>query len=246
MKSSMTVRRTILSCALALLLASVLVAAQGQAPQERVTALKQSMQESQKRLRTYEWIESTGISLKGEEKSSKRNRCYYGADGKVQKVPVDQPAAPPPQASGGGRRGGRLKAKVVENKKEELSEYMQKAVALVHQYVPPDPGRIQASKDAGKAAMSMVEPDRRARVEFANYLQPGDTLAIEFNPQTNHLLAVQVATYLDKPDDPVTMNVQFAELPDGTTYQSSTTLDAPAKKVVVKIDNSGYRPVTGQ
>ena len=55
-----------------------------------------------------------------------------------------------------------------------------------------------------------------------------------------------MATYLDKPDDRVTMNVQFAELPDGTTYQSSTTLDAPAKKVVVKIDNSGYRPATGQ
>lgn len=242
MKCGPTVNRTLLS-ATVLLLPAVLVA-QGQAPQERVAALKQSLQQSQAKLRTYEWIETTAISLKGEEKSRKQNRCYYGADGKLQKVPIDGGAAPAPAApQGRGRRSGRVKAKVVENKKEELGEYMQKAAALLHRYLPPDAGSIQKSKDAGKAAMSMVEPNRRARVEFGDYLQPGDALAIEFNPQTNHLLAVQVATYLDTPDDPVTLNVQFTDLPDGTTYQSSVTLDAPAKKVSVKVDNSGHRPV---
>ena len=33
-------------------------------------------------------------------------------------------------------------------------------------------------------------------------------------------------------------------LPDGTTYQAATTLDAPAKKVSVRIENSGHRPVS--
>jgi hypothetical protein len=245
MNGSTTMNRTILSCGLALLLASALVAAQGQAPQERVAALKQSMQESQKRLRTMEWIETTAVSLKGEEKSRKQNRCYYGADGKVQKVPIGEPAAPPPEPSGRGRRGGgRLKENVIENKKEEMSDYMKKAVALVHQYVPPNPEKIQAVKDAGKAAMSMVEPDRRARIEFADYLQPGDSLALEFNPQTNHLLAMMVTSYLEKPDDAVKLNVQFADLPDGTTHQAATTLDAPAKNISVKIENSGHRPVS--
>ena len=236
--------RTLVSATAVVLAWSALIAAQAQAPQERVAALKQSLQDSQARLRTYEWIETTAISLKGEEKSRKQNRCYYGADGKVQKVPMGDGAAPPePQASGRGRRGGRVKANVVEHKKEELSDYMKKAAALVHQYVPPDPARIQASKDTGKAAMSMVEPNRRARVEFGDYLQPGDSLAIEFNPQNNHLLAMQVASYLEKPDDAVTLNVQFADLPDGSTYQAATTLDAPAKNISVKIENSGHRPV---
>jgi hypothetical protein len=36
-----------------------------------------------------------------------------------------------------GGRSGRLKERVVENKKDEMQEYMQKAVALVHKYVPP-------------------------------------------------------------------------------------------------------------
>ena len=64
------------------------VVAQTPAPQERIAAIKQSLQESQARLRSYEWIETTVVSLKGEEKSRKQNRCYYGAEGKVQKVSV--------------------------------------------------------------------------------------------------------------------------------------------------------------
>lgn len=225
-----------------LLLACGLIAAQGAAPQERVAALKQSMQDSQARLRTYEWIETTAVSLKGKEKSRKQNRCYYGADGKVQKLAIgDGPAAAAP-APPRGRRG-RVKARVIENKKEEMTEFMQQAVALVHQYVPPDPGRIQSVRNAGKATMSTVEPNRRARIQFADYLQAGDSLAIEFDPQTNHLLAMKVTSYIEKRDDAVALEVRFADLPDGTTYQAATVLDAPSKKIAVRIENSGHRPV---
>jgi hypothetical protein len=225
------------------LLATALLAAQGPAPQERVAALKQSLQQGQARLRTYEWIETTAVSMKGEEKSKKQNRVYYGADGKIQKLPIGGAPSAAPPAAPSGRRGGRMKARVVENKKEELSEYMQKAVALLHRYVPPDPARLQASKDAGKVAMSVIEPDKRARMEFRDYLQPGDALAIVFDLQTSHLRGAQIATYLDKKDDRVTVDVQFAELPDGTLYQAATTLDAPAKKVRVVIENTGHRPM---
>jgi hypothetical protein len=236
---------TSIAAGLACVIGSALLAAQTPMPQERVAALKASLQESQTRLRTYEWIETTVISLKGEEKSRKQNRCYYGSDGKVQKVPLgDAPAAPQAQAqSGRGRRGARVKQHVIENKKEEVSEYMQKAVALLHRYLPPDASRIQASKEAGRAAMAVVEPDRRVRAEFGDYLQPGDSLAIELNPATNHLLAARVSTYLEDRGDTVSLDVQFADLPDGTTYQSAATLDAAAKHVRVVVQNSGHRPV---
>jgi hypothetical protein len=229
---------------MALLMAPVLLVAQAPMPQERVAALKASLQESQTRLRTYEWVETTVVSLKGEEKSRKQNRCYYGSDGKVQKVPLgDAGAKAQPQSQAGrGRRGARVKQHVIENKKEEMTEYMQQAVALLHRYLPPDPSRIQASKEAGKASMSVVEPDRRVRAEFGDYLQPGDSLAIELNPATNHLLAARASTYIESPGDPVTLDVQFADLPDGTTYQSATTLEAAAKHVRVLVQNTGHRP----
>ena len=120
-----------------------------------MAALKQSIGEGTKKLAQYEWVETTVIKLKGEEKARKLNRCYYGADGKVQKIPMDQPA-PQAQEQGGGRGGrrggGAVKAKVVENKKDEMQEYMQQAAALIHSYVPPAPAQIQAVKDGGRLA----------------------------------------------------------------------------------------------
>ena len=100
-------------------------------PDQVVAGLKQNLAESQKRLRQYEWIETTAISLKGEEKSRKQQRVYYGADGTLTKVPMGSaPAAPPPEPA--GRRGGRVKERVVENKKDEMKEYMEQAAALIH------------------------------------------------------------------------------------------------------------------
>src|SRR4026208_888947 len=95
-------------------------------PDQLVAALKQNLGESQKRLRQYEWIETTAISLKGEEKSRKQQRVYYGADGKLTKVPMGEPkpAAEPSGGGGRGRRGGgRIKENIIENKKDEMVEY---------------------------------------------------------------------------------------------------------------------------
>jgi len=65
-------------------------------PDQMVAALKQNLAESQKNIRKYEWVETTTISLKGEEKSRKQQRVYYGADGTLTKLPIGEP---PPQAA---------------------------------------------------------------------------------------------------------------------------------------------------
>ena len=65
----------------------------GACPPEKVLAARQAFQESQARLRQYEWIETTVVSYKGEQKSSKQMLCYYGVEGALQKVPVDTPEA---------------------------------------------------------------------------------------------------------------------------------------------------------
>ena len=214
---------------------------QGGQAQDHIAALKQTMAISQKQLRQYEWIETTIISVKGEEKSRKQERCYYGADGTLEKLPVDSGEA---QQSGGGRgrRGGRLKEHIVENKKEEMQDYMQKAAALVHQYVPPKADLIEKSKAAGKMA---VRPGSAGQVglEFSDYLKPGDRLSIEIDAKTNRLVGLNVASYLDTADDAVTLAVQFGNLPDGTSYSAQTTLDAKAKNIRVVIQDAGHRPM---
>jgi hypothetical protein len=213
----------------------------GPTPQERVAALKQSMQESQARLRQYEWIETTIISVKGEEKGRTQKRCYYGADGKVQKVPIGSPAPAQESPAGGGRRG-RVKAKVVENKKEDMKDYMERAAALVQQYVPPQPVDIQRAKDAGKVTANPAGPGL-VRLEFPDYLKSGDRLSIDVDAAANQLRGLSVASYLDQAEDPVALAVQLGTLADGTSYTAQTTLDAAAKKIRVDIQNAGHHPL---
>jgi hypothetical protein len=209
-----------------------------------VAAIKQSISEGTKKLAQYEWVETTVITLKGEEKSRKLNRCYYGADGKVQKIPMDQPAPQAAEQGGGrrGRRGGAVKERIVENKKDEMQEYMQRAAALIHSYVPPAPPQIQAVKDGGRLAAS-PQPGGKLRIEMKQYLKPGDSLTIELDTAANRLLGLGVNSYLDKPDEPVTLAVQMNTLPDGALYSAQTTLDATAKHIQVVITNSGHKPV---
>jgi len=204
-------------------------------PQQRVAMLKQWLSASQAQIRGYQWIETTVIAKGGEEKSRKQNTCYYGVDGQLQKVPVASDAAPE-----SGPRGP-LRKKIVANKKAEVTAYMQSAVALVHEYVPPDPARIQQSVNAGKMSANMVQAGQVVRLDFKDYLKPGDVLSVNLELPTNRLLGISVSSYLDSAEDPVQLDVGMGVLPDGTIYTAKSTLQAPARELTVTVENAGYR-----
>ncbi len=202
-------------------------------PQQRVAMLKQWLQASQAQIRNYEWVETTIISKDGEQKSHQQKRCYYGVDGKLQKV--DQ-GSQPEQKSGGGP----LRKRMAENKKAEISEYMQQVTNLIHQYIPPDPDRIQQSVNAGKFSGSPVVPGQRGRLTFGDYLKPGDALSVDVELPTNRLLGMAVDSYVDSPDDVVQLKVDMGVLPDGTIYTARTTVDATREGITVVVENTGY------
>jgi hypothetical protein len=206
--------------------------------EQRVATFKQAVQQSMAGLRKYEWIETTTVSLKGEVKSQKQNRCYYGADGRIEKVPIAEPAAPPEEQSG---RRGRIKRRIVAKKTGEMTDYMKQAANLVHQYVPPDPALIAYSKDTKKVAVEPVEPNRVVRVTFHDFIKAGDLLAANLNIQSSAILDVNVSTWLESQKDVITLAVSFNQLPDGTSYSSQTILDSKSKQIKVVVENSGHR-----
>jgi hypothetical protein len=179
-------------------------------------------------------------------KKKEQKQCSYGPDGKVQKVPIPGQAAPQKaqEKGGGGRRGGgRLKQEVVENKVEDLKEYMEQAAALVHQYVPPDPQKIQAAQGAGNVSVQPAGGVTTLNVK--SYVKPGDSLVLGFDPAAKAMRSYAVQSYVDKPkEDDLSLTVKFNSLPDGTTYPETVVLDVTAKKVVVNITNSGYKKAT--
>jgi hypothetical protein len=201
---------------------------------DRVAALKQSLASSAAALRKYEWMETTVVSMKGEEKSRKQNRCYYGADGKVQKVPVEAPAAPAKEKRG-------VRGKVVANKKEDIGDSMKEAIALVKSYVPPEAARIQAAKDAGKVAMNPPDTQGKVRMVIKDYLKAGDSLTIDLNAAANTLSGLTVASYTDKEKNAVGLQVSFGALADGAIYPASIALDVKEQNMNVAITNSGYK-----
>jgi hypothetical protein len=217
----------------ALLLTGGVALAQQPPVSERVAALKASLEGSQTALREYEWIETTIVSLKGDEKSRQQQRCYYGADGGLQKMEVSR--SPEPDK----KRG--LRGRIAERKKEELTDYMKDAVSLVKTYVPPNPAKLQAITAAGQTSIDILEPGKRARLNFRDYDRPGDNLGVEIDLVGNLPLALTVSTHLDDPKEAVTLTVQMGRLEDGTLYASAITLNAAAKNVTVAVQNSGYR-----
>jgi hypothetical protein len=227
---------------LSLVLATTIAAAQAPqgpppTPQQRVAMLKQWMQASQAQLRSYEWVETTVIAKGGEEKSRKLNTCYYGVDGKLQKVPAAEPAAE--------ESNRRLGKRIIAKKKEEIADYMKSAADLVHAYVPPDSNRIQQSVNAGKMTMSPQDGGRRVQLVFKDYLKAGDSLSVDIEVATNRLLGMNVSSYLDdNTADAIQMNVAMGVLPDGTIYTAKSSLAAPAKDMTVVIENTGYRHTT--
>jgi hypothetical protein len=100
---------------------------------------------------------------------------------------------------------------------------------------------IQAAKDAGKVSVDILQPGKRVRLNFRDYQKPGDTLGVEVDLTNNRLLGLNVKTWLEDAKDAVSLNAKFAQLGDGTSYSDAITLDAPAKKLKVNVDNSGYR-----
>jgi len=228
-----SISRLALVCGITLLFTPAIARSQSSEMQQRVAALKQSMAQDQQKIRQYEWVETTVISVKGEEKSRKEQQCYYGADGALQKVPLS--ASPPPEE----KRG--LRGRVVAKKKEEMADYLEQAMALVKTYVPPSPAKIQAVRDAGNVDMDLPGGGKGARFNFHNYAKPGDLLTMEIDPASNRLVELTVATYLDDAKDAVTLDVRFSSLQDGTGYPAAETLVAKAKNLSVNITNSGYR-----
>ena len=118
---------------------------------------------------------------------------------------------------------------------------MNSAVSLVKSYVPPDPARIQAAKDAGRVAIDVLEPGKRLRLNFRDYQKAGDNLGVSIDLTHNRPVGMTVSSYLDNVQDVIALNSRLGQLDDGTIYPAEITLQAQAKGVQVTVQNSGFR-----
>jgi hypothetical protein len=213
------------------LLATVPTLPQNPELQEKLAAVKAVAVENKQKLHQYQWIETTQLTLKGDQKPPTENSCHYGPDGQVQKTPI----GPPPEQPSGGR----LKERIIEKKKAEMKDYMQDVKAVLAVYVPPDPQRMQQAYQAGNVALNPVPG--AVNLVFTNFAQQGDKMTLTFDTSAKKITSLNINTYMGEEKDVVTLHVQMGSLPDGTNYAQQTVLDATAKQLVVTTTNSNYQ-----
>jgi hypothetical protein len=199
--------------------------------QQKLAAVKQVIAINKQSLQTYQWTETTQLTLNGDPKPPTQNLCQYGPGGQVQKTPI----GPPPEQPSGGR----LKQRVIDKKKAEMQDYMGDVKALLSQYVPPDPQKMQQAYASGNASLN--PQGALTNLIFRNYAQPGDQMTLTFDPSGPKVISLSVNTYMGQEKDAVTLQVQMAGLPDGTNYVQQTVLNATAKKLVVTTTSSNYQ-----
>ena len=236
-------RRIGLLCTAFCAFAALALALQNPDMQQKVEEAKEAAARNQQALHQYSWISTTQISVKGEVKNTKIESNQYGPDGKVQKTELSEPQEQQQQQSRGRRRGGRVKKAVVAKKTAEMQEEMQSAAALVQSYVPPASEKIQAVVAAGGVSVS-PSPDGKTTIRLENYEKDGDALTLTLETESLSLLAMSVETWLEEPDNRVTLNVQFQTLSDGTSYAATTVLAIPDDEIEVRIESSNYQKLS--
>jgi hypothetical protein len=205
-----------------------------QALQQRLAEMKQSIAQNQARLKAYQWVETTEVSLKGDVKKREQKQCRYSADGTVQKTPIGAPPEPKKEPRG-------LKGRIVEKKVDELKDYMDRFGSLIHRYVPPNPSSLQAAQQAGKA--SLDRDGALASLIFSDYAKPGDKVTFTFDTAAKKLRSFDVATYLDGPEDVVSLNANLSSLPDGINFVEQVDLKSTKKQLEIKTTNFDYKKI---
>jgi len=203
-----------------------------QETQQRFAQLKQAVAENRAKLKQYQWLESTEVSIKGDTKKDEQKACHYGPDGQVQKTLLGPQGAPKDLPGG-------LKGKIAKKKIAEMKDYMTRLKGLISHYAPPDPEKMQTSFQTGKANVN-ASSSGVASLTFSDYYKPGDKVTFGFDTAAKKLTSYDVTSYLDSPDDVVTLTNQFATLPDNTNYLQQTTLTSKSKQIEIKTINSNY------
>jgi hypothetical protein len=229
-------RRLMRFAAVALItLPGLALQAQGPEIQARLAELQQAMAKSRQQLAGYSWTEQDIISLKGEEKKEELFQVRLGPDGKPQKTNID-----PDSMSDDERHRRGLRGRIVEKKVEEYKEYAGQMKSLMQQYVPPQKPLLEQAYQRGNVMIGPAGVPNEIRLVVANYVKPQDSVTLVFDKSQKRLLSMNISSYLDDPSDAVKLNVDFADLPDGTNHVAGLVIDGASKHLSVAMTNTNY------
>jgi len=234
MKTRLTFLASLVAISVGVAFALSEAAAQNPQMEQKVAEIKQASAANKQALARYTWQEQQVISVKGEVKKTVSYQVSVGPDGQQQKIELGSSAAPPPS-------GGRLKQHIVAKKKDEYQDYGQQVAALAKQYTQPDPQLLQQAYQQGNTSLQLGGAPGTVTLVIKNYLKPGDSMTMVFSEGTKTIQSLQIASYLNDPNDAVTIAVQFAMLSAGVNHVATAQINGVSKQMTVAIQNFNYQ-----
>jgi hypothetical protein len=204
--------------------------AQSRELQQHVAEIKEYMSLNKQLLAQYSWQEQQTVSVKGEEKKSELFRVRIGPDGQQQKTNLD------PDESSGGRRHG-IRHRITE----DYENYGKQIAALAQSYAQPDPGKLQQMFDQGDVLLGSAGSPYEVKVVVNGYMKPGDSVTIVFNKTQHAIQSLQISSYLNDPQNAVTICAQYTQLPNGPNHVASMEVNGVSKHLTVLMQNTNYQ-----
>jgi hypothetical protein len=195
-------------------------------------AVRSEVARSMAALRHYTWTEQTQVLVKGDVKSTTNLNCRYDENGQLLRAPIGE-GQDKKEPSGISKRA-------MVRKKAEKQDYIERAVSMIQEYVPPKPEQISYLLQNGGASFGKSEGGT-AEIVFKDYYQRGDSMVFTYDAQSKQLLRATVNSTLGSPKDPVTMLALFEMLPEGINHLASATVEAKAQKIQVTRKNLMYQ-----
>jgi hypothetical protein len=211
-----------------LVLMGVAVTAQNLLTKDELAAIEHAELKNQTKLSHYTWQETQFISVNGEAVDYRQYAAKIGANGQYQRNLVTehtgQEAAFEPKA------------------KDQLSQYgpyAEQLCELANQYTSLNSERLNEADSRGE--LVLLRKDDLINITIKDYLKPGDSLVMTVNQHTHRLVTVQAKSYLNDPQEAVTIQAEFAELPDGINHLATAEIGSASRHLRVKLTNWSYQ-----
>ncbi len=211
-----------------LFLTDTVVTAQNLPTRDELAAIGQAQLTNQTKLSRYTWQETQFVSVNGERVDYRLYSVRIDANGQYRRNLVTEHTG----------QEATFEPKI----KEQLSPcgpYAQQLWELVNQYTSLNSERLTRANSRGEIVL-LREGDL-IKLAIKNYSKPGDSVAMTVNQRTRQILTVQTRSYLTDPQDTVTIQAEFAELPDGTNHVATTEIDSVSRNITVKLTNWSYQ-----
>jgi hypothetical protein len=207
--------------------------AQSASAQAKIAAIEAAVKKNKQMLGGYTWQQQETVSVRGDVKKTALYQVQLGPDGKPVKVDISQ-SQPASQRKFG------IRHRITQ----DYVDYGKQIASLAGSYTAPQPGRIKQLYAQGHVTLKSGGAPGLDAIVISNYVKPGDTVTLTFNRAQKAIVSLNVASYLSGPSDVVTIAVQFAQLPDGTSHASTITVNGQSKSLTVQDVNSNYEKRT--